>query len=153
MTTIAPGRARQARLPSASKLAAYAIGFAPTAAMFAAAGRAPVRLAWAPWALIAAGALAFVIPARRMRLITDADVRFLKDLSSRGWRTAWRPVALTAGVLYLPARALDPQPPPLPGPYPPARPTSAVPLAALGATLLLDGIVVAAPGRRPGGRS
>jgi hypothetical protein len=111
LTTIAPGRARQARLPSASKLAAYAIGFAPTAAMFAAAGRAPVRLAWAPW-------------------------------------------ALTAGVLYLPARALvPPPPPPLPGPYPPARPTSAVPLAALGATLLLDGIVVAALGRRPGGRS
>jgi O-antigen/teichoic acid export membrane protein len=83
-------RTVRARLPSASKLAGYAIGFAPTAAMFAAAGRAPVRLAWAPWALITAGALAFVPPARRMRLITDADIRFLKDLISRGWRTARR---------------------------------------------------------------
>jgi hypothetical protein len=83
-------RTFQARLPPAPKLAAYAIGFAPTAAMFAVAGRAPARLAWAPWALIAAGALTFVLPARRMRLITDADIRFLKNLSSRGWRAAGR---------------------------------------------------------------
>ena len=80
-------RTVQARLPSAARLAAYVIGFAPTAAIFAVAGRAPVTLAWA---LIAAGALAFVVPARRMRLITDTDIRFLKGLGSRRPRAAWQ---------------------------------------------------------------
>ena len=89
-------RTVQARLPPASKLAAYAIGFAPTAAMFAVAGRMPVRLAWAPWALITAGALTFPLPARRMRLITDSDMRFLRGLGSRVWRAAWRTEALLA---------------------------------------------------------
>ena len=79
-------RTVQARLPSAARLAGYAIGFAPTAAIFAVAGRAPVMLAWA---LIVAGALAFVVPARRMRLITDTDLRFLKGLGSRRRRAAW----------------------------------------------------------------
>jgi O-antigen/teichoic acid export membrane protein len=78
-----------ARLLPMSKLAGYAIGFVPTAAMFALAGRAPWA-PWAPWALIAAGAFAFVLPARRMRLITDADIRVLKDLGSRGWRAGRR---------------------------------------------------------------
>ena len=82
-------RTVQARLPSAARLASYAIGFAPTAAIFAVAGRAPVTLAWAPWVLILAGALAFVVPARRMRLITDTDIRFLKGLGSRRRRAAW----------------------------------------------------------------
>ena len=88
-------RAVQARLPSAKRLAGYAIGFAPTAAMFAAAGRAPVRLAWA---LIPVGALGFVIPARRMRLITDADIRVPKDLGSRGRRAPWRALAGAVGA-------------------------------------------------------
>ncbi len=83
-------RAVQVRLPSPRQLAAYAIGFAPTAAIFAVAGRAPILAAWA---LIAAGTLLFVLPARRMRLITDADIIFLKGMAARGharrWPAAW----------------------------------------------------------------
>jgi O-antigen/teichoic acid export membrane protein len=73
-------KALQVRLPSLARLAAYALGFAPTAATFAVAGHAPILAAWA---LIAAGTVLFLIPARRMRLITDADITFLEGLRSR----------------------------------------------------------------------
>ena len=77
-------KALQVRLPSLAQLAAYATGFAPTAATFAVAGHAPTLAAWA---LIAAGTVLFIIPARRMRLITDADISFLEGLRGRlrGW--------------------------------------------------------------------
>ncbi len=70
----------QARLPSLRRLAAYAIGFAPTAALFAVAGRAPTLLAWV---LVVAGTALFLVPARRMRLITDADLGVLRRLLGR----------------------------------------------------------------------
>ncbi len=73
-------KAFQVRLPSLRRLAAYAIGFAPTAATFTLAGRAPVLVAWV---LVAAGAFLFIIPARQMRLITDADISVLRGLRSR----------------------------------------------------------------------
>jgi hypothetical protein len=73
-------KALQVRLPSLAQLAAYATGFAPTAATFAVAGHAPTLAAWA---LIAAGTVLFIIPARRMRLITDADISFLEGLRGR----------------------------------------------------------------------
>ncbi len=73
-------KALQVRLPRLRQLAAYAIGFAPTAATFAVAGRAPTLVAWA---LVATGTLLFVIPARRMRLITDTDISVLKGLRGR----------------------------------------------------------------------
>jgi O-antigen/teichoic acid export membrane protein len=73
-------KALQVRLPSPRQLAAYTIGLAPTAALFAVAGQAPTPLAWV---LIAAGTLLFIIPARRMRLITDADINFLAGLRAR----------------------------------------------------------------------
>jgi O-antigen/teichoic acid export membrane protein len=70
-------KALQVRLPSLRQLAVYTIGFAPTAAVFAVAGQAPTLIAWG---LIAAGTFLFIIPARRMRLITDADISFLAGL-------------------------------------------------------------------------
>jgi len=73
-------KALQVRLPSLRQLAAYTIGFAPTAAVFAVAGQAPTPVAWV---LIAAGTFLFLIPARRMRLITDADISFLAGLRGR----------------------------------------------------------------------
>jgi hypothetical protein len=72
--------ALQVRLPSRAQLAAYVLGFAPTAATFVVAGHAPTLAAWA---LIAAGTILFILPARRMRLITDADIRFLESLRDR----------------------------------------------------------------------
>ena len=79
-------KALQVRLPSVAQLAAYAIGFAPTAATFAVAGHAPTLAAWA---LIAAGTVLFIIPARRMRLITDADISFLEGLRGRPRVRPW----------------------------------------------------------------
>jgi O-antigen/teichoic acid export membrane protein len=79
-------RAVQVRLPSLRQLAAYGLGLAPTAAIFAVAGLAPTLAAWA---LIAAGTLLFVIPARRMRLITDGDVGFLTGLLARRRAGPW----------------------------------------------------------------
>jgi O-antigen/teichoic acid export membrane protein len=73
-------KALQVRLPSLRQLAAYIIGLAPTAAVFAVAGQAPTPIAWV---LIVAGTLLFIIPARRMRLITDADITFLAGLRDR----------------------------------------------------------------------
>jgi O-antigen/teichoic acid export membrane protein len=62
------------------------------------------------------------------------------------------PAALAAGVLSLPTRARDPQPPPpLPNPFPPgsAEPTSVEPFVlTLGAVLLLYGCAVATLVRR-----
>ncbi len=97
-------RAFQVRLPSLRQLAVYANGFIPTAAVFAMAGRAPTLAAWA---LVATGVLLFISPARRMGLITDADISFLRGLRAarrprarpaarrirvrvRGWPAAWR---------------------------------------------------------------
>jgi O-antigen/teichoic acid export membrane protein len=68
-------KALRVRLPTVRQLACYAIGLAPTATMFVLAGRAPTPFAWA---LIATGTCLFIEPARRMRLITDADVLFLR---------------------------------------------------------------------------
>ena len=73
-------KALQVRLPTLRQLAAYIIGLAPTAAVFAVAGQAPTPIAWV---LIAAGTFLFIIPARRMRLITDADISFLAGLRDR----------------------------------------------------------------------
>jgi O-antigen/teichoic acid export membrane protein len=96
-------RAVQVRLPSLRQLAAYSLGLAPTAAIFAVAGLAPTVAAWA---LIAAGTLLFVIPARRMRLITDADIGFLNGLLSRRrggpwWGADWCLAVFCAGVAGL----------------------------------------------------
>jgi O-antigen/teichoic acid export membrane protein len=93
-------RAVQARLPSLRQLAAYGLGLAPTAAIFAVAGLAPTLAAWA---LIATGTVLFVVPARRMRLITDADVGFLTGLLRRRragpwWSADWGLAAFCAGV-------------------------------------------------------
>jgi hypothetical protein len=67
------------------------------------------------------------------------------------------PVALAAGVLHVPGRALVPQPPPpLPDPFPPGppEPTSAEPFAlTLGVALLLYGAAVAGLARRRAGRT
>ena len=73
-------KAFQVRLPPLRRLAAYAIGFAPTAVTFTVAGRAPIPLAWV---LVAAGAFLFIIPARQMRLITDTDISVLQRLRGR----------------------------------------------------------------------
>jgi O-antigen/teichoic acid export membrane protein len=73
-------KAFQVRLPSLRQLAAYATGLAPTTVMFALADRAPNLLAWL---LIVAGACLFIFPARWMRLITDADISFLRGLRAR----------------------------------------------------------------------
>jgi O-antigen/teichoic acid export membrane protein len=69
-------RAFQVRLPYVRKVARYVLGLAPTAVLFTLAGLTPAPLAWA---LIVAGMALFTIPARRMGLITDADVRFLRE--------------------------------------------------------------------------
>ena len=85
-----------------------------------------------------------------------ADAVLQAPLRGGSVRTvAVTPVALTAGVLHLPARALVPQPPPpLPDPDPPGppEPTSAETFAAaLGATMLLYGPVVGVLARRRAG--
>ena len=85
-----------------------------------------------------------------------ADAVLQAPLRGGSVRTlAVTPVALTAGVLHLPARALVPQPPPpLPDPDPPGppEPTSAETFAAaLGATMLLYGPVVGVLARRHAG--
>jgi O-antigen/teichoic acid export membrane protein len=69
-------RAFQVRLPYVRKVARYVLGLAPTAVLFTLAGLTPALLAWA---LIVTGMALFTIPARRMGLITDADVRFLTE--------------------------------------------------------------------------
>jgi len=96
-------KAVQVRLPSARQLAAYAIGFAPTAAVFAVAGRAPTPVGWV---LIATGTFLFIIPARRMRLITDADIIFLTGLRNRP-RARLRRAARTGFLGRLAARCAD----------------------------------------------
>ena len=73
-------KALQVRLPAPRRLAGYVVGLAPTAVIFALAGRSPALLAWA---LIVAGTCLFLRPARRMRLITDADMSFLRALRGR----------------------------------------------------------------------
>ena len=73
-------KALQVRLPAPRRLAAYAAGLAPTAVVFALADRAPTP---ADWALIVTGACLFLFPARRMRLITDADLTVLQALRAR----------------------------------------------------------------------
>ena len=82
-------KAVQVRLPAPRRLAAYVAGIAPTAVLFALADRSPAPLAWA---LIVAGTCLFLLPARRMRLITDADLAVLHLLRGRlkipGDRTA-----------------------------------------------------------------
>ena len=73
-------RAFRVRLPRASQVTSYVLGLAPTAVAFVLAGRTPAQLAWP---LIVTGLALFTIPARRMQLITDADVRFLQQLRER----------------------------------------------------------------------
>lgn len=72
--------ALQVRLPTLRWFAAYAAGLTPTAVVFAIADRSPTFLAWA---LIVAGMCLFFVPARRMRLITDADLAVLRVLRAR----------------------------------------------------------------------
>lgn len=85
----------QVRPAISPKTFLYVLGFAPTAAIFAVAGRAPTLIAWV---LIAAGTLVFVLPARRMGLITDADVSVLNGLrpGGPGRRAPWRADACLA---------------------------------------------------------
>jgi|SRR5450755_74466 O-antigen/teichoic acid export membrane protein len=73
-------KALQVRMLGPRRLAAYAAGLAPTAVVFALAGLSSTPLAWA---LIVTGLCLFLLPARRMRLITDADLRVLQSLRSR----------------------------------------------------------------------
>ncbi|MGH3185841.1 MAG: polysaccharide biosynthesis C-terminal domain-containing protein [Streptosporangiaceae bacterium] len=73
-------RAFQVRLPRVRRVASYVLGLAPTAVAFILASRTPAVLSWA---LIVTGFALFTIPARRIRLITDADVRFLQELRER----------------------------------------------------------------------
>ena len=73
-------RAFQVRLPRGRQVTSYVLGLAPTAVAFILAGRTPAALAWA---LIVTGFALFTIPARRMLLITDADMRFLQELRTR----------------------------------------------------------------------
>jgi hypothetical protein len=73
-------RAFQVRLPRARKVASYLLALAPTAAAFVLASRTPTVLAWM---LIVTGFALFTIPARRIRLINDADLRFLQELRAR----------------------------------------------------------------------
>jgi O-antigen/teichoic acid export membrane protein len=73
-------KALRVRLPAPRLVAAYAAALAPTAVAFALADRSPTLLAWA---LIATGTCLFILPARRMRLITDADLSVLRALRGR----------------------------------------------------------------------
>ncbi len=73
-------RAFQVRLPRGPEVTSYVLGLAPTAVAFALASRTPAQLAWP---LIVTGFAMFTIPARRMRLITDADMRLLEQLRDR----------------------------------------------------------------------
>jgi len=70
----------QVRLPRGRQVTSYLLGLAPTAVAFALASSTPAQLAWP---LIVTGFALFTIPARRMRLITDEDVRFLRQLRER----------------------------------------------------------------------
>ncbi len=70
----------QVRPPTPWRLGAYAAALAPTAVLFALADRAPTLIAWA---LLVAGTCLFLLPARRMRLITDADLSALRRLHTR----------------------------------------------------------------------
>jgi O-antigen/teichoic acid export membrane protein len=71
-------RVHQIRLPSPRQSGAYVAGVMPTALAFFLAGRSAGPVAWG---LIAAGVALFIWPARRMRLIRDADLSAL-----RAWR-------------------------------------------------------------------
>jgi O-antigen/teichoic acid export membrane protein len=73
-------RALRVRPPAVRWLAAYSAGLAPTAAIFDFADLSPLTAAWP---LILAAPFLFVVPARRMRLITDADVTALRMLRAR----------------------------------------------------------------------
>jgi O-antigen/teichoic acid export membrane protein len=97
-------KALQIRLPAPRQLAAYAAGLAPTAVMFALAGRSPAPLAWA---LIVAGTGLFLLPARRMQLITDADLSVLQTLRGR-----LKPRAARVAVAPAPAAGLASAPAP-----------------------------------------
>jgi O-antigen/teichoic acid export membrane protein len=68
------------RLPALRRLAAYTAGLTPSAALFVLADQSPFVAAWP---LIVAALCLFVIPARRMRLITDADVTALRVLRAK----------------------------------------------------------------------
>jgi len=84
----------QVRLPAPRWLATYAAGLAPSAVVFAFADRSPTPIAWA---LLVAGTCIFLLPARRMRLITDADMSVLRTLRAGLKRRSPR----TAAVLSL----------------------------------------------------
>ena len=104
-------KAVQVRLPAPRWLATYAVGLAPTAVVFALADWAPTPAAWA---LIVTGACLFAIPARRMRLITDADLIVLQALRARlkvrdaEAAVALSPAAGPASVTAVAARRRDP---------------------------------------------
>jgi O-antigen/teichoic acid export membrane protein len=86
-------KALHVRMPGPRWLAAYATGLAPTAVVFALSNVCPAPLAWA---LIVIAPCLFLFPARRMRLITDADLRVLQSLRARlKARVAWIAVALS----------------------------------------------------------
>lgn len=94
----------QVRLPSPRWLVTYAAGLVPSAVLFALASRSPGPVGCA---LLAAGMCLFLLPARRMRLITDADLRIMRMLlaAPRGRGPG------AAAVLSL-AEGPQPRPPP-----------------------------------------
>jgi len=83
-------KAVQVRLPSPRWLTTYAAGLVPTGVMFALANSSPAPLAWA---LVLTGMCFSLFPARRIRLITDADLSALRAvgarLRSRGESLGW----------------------------------------------------------------
>lgn len=87
-------RVLHVRLPALRWVAAYTAGFVPTAIMFILADQSPLILAWS---LIVAAPCLFLVPARRMRLITDADVAALRVLRAR-LRRGHQPTVVRAGT-------------------------------------------------------
>jgi O-antigen/teichoic acid export membrane protein len=77
-------RVNRLRPPSLRQAVVYVGGITPTAVAFFLADRAASPVAWA---LIMVGAVLFIWPARRMRLIEDSDLNALRAWSARLGRT------------------------------------------------------------------
>jgi O-antigen/teichoic acid export membrane protein len=87
-------RVNRVRLPSLRQAGVYVGGITPTALAFFLAGRTASPVAWA---LITVGAVLFIWPARRMRLIEDTHLNALRGWAARLGRT--RAGSLTASLL------------------------------------------------------
>ena len=77
-------RVNRLRPPSLRQAGVYVGGITPTALAFFLAGRTASPVAWS---LITVGAVLFIWPARRMRLIGDTDLNALGH-GGRGWPDA-----------------------------------------------------------------